>query len=529
MSANITFFDANPIDSALEAVAVKLNQRDDVAIAKQSLPPGSTLRMDVGSITTQSLIASAHKVALRNVLKGQPVRRYGQIIGFASRDIVAGDHVHTHNLSVHAHANAGDANRDYAFSSEVHPLAAPAHTRYFNGFKRPSGRVGTRNYLLVLSTVNCSAFTSKEIAKHFDAHFMARYPNVDGVIAITHGWGCGLQHGGENYQILQKVLAGFANHANVGGFILVGLGCEGNQVEELVDNHNLTYGNGHRPLRMTIQDRGGIRATIKAGIEAVEELLPMVDAYMRTAQPISELNLALECGGSDAWSGVTANPALGEAADRLVAHGGTACLAETTEIYGAEHLLTRRAISREVGEKLLSKITWWEKYTSMMGIEIDNNPSPGNKAGGLTTIYEKSLGAVAKGGSAPLMDVFGYAEPITTRGFVFMDTPGYDPVEATGQVAGGCNLLCFTTGRGSVFGFRPTPSIKICTNSATYEKMREDMDMNAGKLLDGVPMSEVADELFELLLRVASGEKTKSEQLGIGEDEFQPWNIGGTL
>jgi altronate hydrolase len=300
-------------------------------------------------------------------------------------------------------------------------------------------------------------------------------------------------------------------------------------VEELVDNHNLAYGNGHRPLRMTIQESGGIRATINKGIEMVESLLPQVNACTRTAEPVSELNLALECGGSDAWSGVTANPALGLAADELVRQGGTACLAETTEIYGAEHLLTRRAVTREVGEKLLSKVRWWEQYTKMMGVEIDNNPSPGNKAGGLTNIYEKSLGAVAKGGSMPLADVFGYAESITTRGFVFMDTPGYDPVEATGQVAGGCNLLCFTTGRGSVFGFRPTPSIKICTNTATYNKMTEDMDVNAGKVIDGVPLADVGSEIFELLLRVASGEKTKSELMGIGEDEFQPWNIGGTV
>ncbi len=358
---------------------------------------------------------------------------------------------------------------------------------------------------------------------------MAAYPNIDGVIALTHGLGCAFKHGGENYQLLQRTLAGFANHANIGAYIVVGLGCEGNQVEELVDNYNLRYGDGHKPLRMTIQDSGGVSETIAKGIAAVEALLPLANAIHRTPQPISEIMLALECGGSDAWSGVTANPALGLASDMLVQNGGTTCLAETTEIYGAEHLLMRRAISAAVGEKLAQKVKWWEQYAAKLDIEIDNNPSPGNKAGGLTTIYEKSLGAVAKGGTMPLMDVYGYAEPITSRGFVFMDTPGYDPVEATGQVAGGCNVLCFTTGRGSAFGFRPTPSIKISTNTTLYENQKNDMDLNAGKLLDGVPMQQVADELLDLIIAVASGQKTKSEQLGIGEDEFQPWMIGGTL
>jgi altronate hydrolase len=515
-----------PFDQA----AIRLHPSDDVAIAKINLPVGQTLAAsETLSVRTQQLIPSGHKFALRPIATGEPLRRYGQVIGFASRAIQLGEHVHIHNISVQEFA------RDYAFSADVQPVAyAPAHERRtFMGYKRADGRVGTRNMIAVISTVNCSAHTCREIAHHFTPERLSAYPNVDGVIALTHGSGCATRTGGPDYVLLQRTLAGMACNPNVAAYIIVGLGCETNQIAELIANYSSAFeAQARMSLRrphLTIQDTGGIRKTIQAGVEAVEELLPTVSAIERTPQPISELTVALQCGGSDGWSGVTANPVLGMAVDELVRQGGSAVLAETPEIYGAEHLLTRRAISLEVGQKLIDRVHWWEQHCQRLGLEIDNNPSPGNKAGGLTTIYEKSLGAVAKGGTTPLMGVYEYAERVTARGFTFMDTPGYDPVSATGQVAGGCNLVVFTTGRGSVFGFKPAPSIKVCSNSATYERMSDDMDVNAGKVLEGMPMEQVAAELLDLMVAVASGQPSKSEAQGVGEAEFNPWNLGGVL
>lgn len=516
---------AAPGAVALSDVAVRLNPSDDVAVAKTHLQAGTALTFDGARVEVRQFVATGHKIALRDAAESAPLRRYGQVIGFATRPIRAGDHVHVHNLAAHAF------DRDYAFGADAAPydVLPLERRRTFQGIARPDGRVGTRNYVAVISSVNCSAHTVREIAHHFTPERLAAFPNVDGVIPIAHGWGCATRIGGENDVLLQRTLAGIARHPNVAGYVLVGLGCETNQIEVLIDNQALRLEDGGRPLRMTIQDTGGVRKTIASGVAAVESLLPGADAARRAPQPISELILALQCGGSDGWSGVTANPLLGLVADAVVRSGGRAVLSETPEIYGAEHLLTRRAASREVGEKLVRLIRWWESYAAKMNLDIDNNPSPGNKAGGLTTIYEKSLGAVAKGGSMPLMDVFGYAEQVTTRGFTFMDTPGYDPVSATGQSAGGCNVMLFTTGRGSVFGFKPTPSIKVCTNTATYNALSEDMDFNAGRVLDGALMDDVAGELLELVIDVASGRKTESEELGIGENEFQPWHVGGTL
>jgi altronate hydrolase len=461
---------------------------------------------------------------LSTIESGAAVRRYGQIIGFATQLIQVGDHVHTHNLGVQ------DFARDYAFGVDVQPVDyVPEHERRtFLGYKRPDGRVGTRNMIAVIASVNCSAHVVREIAHHFSDEKLAGFANVDGVIPMAHLSGCANQIGGADYQLLQRTLAGMARNVNIGAYILVGLGCEANQISDLMANYGLGAGD-FQPPTLTIQENGGIRKTIQSGIEAVEKLLPLVNSVERTPQPISELMIGLQCGGSDGWSGVTANPILGLAADEIVRQGGTVVLAETPEIYGAEHLLTRRAISVEVGQKLVDKVHWWEQHTQRLNIEIDNNPSVGNKVGGLTTIYEKSLGAVAKAGGTPLTGVYEYAEPVTERGFTFMDTPGYDPVSATGQVAGGCNLIVFTTGRGSVFGFKPAPSIKVVTNSETYNRMEEDMDVNAGQMLDGVSMETVAAELLDLIIAVASGQPSKSEAQGVGEAEFNPWNLGGTL
>ncbi len=513
----------------LGEVAIQLHPNDDVAIAKKTIMPGLVMRLPVGNpVVARQLIQPGHKVAIKAVVDGGPVHRYGQIIGFATRPIVEGDHVHSHNVGVQ------QFSRDYAFATAVpEVLFVPEEKRRtFEGYLRPDGRVGTRNFLAIIGTVNCSASTIRAIEAEFTPEVMSQFSNVDGVIGLTHKSGCGMRHGSDAVEQLQKTLAGFAQHPNVGAYILVGLGCETNQVREMIAETGLdVYGNkmGTQPLFLTIQESGGIKKTVEIAREMIMNLLPEVNQARRTTQPASKLVVALQCGGSDGWSGITANPALGFAMDELVRQGGTAVLSETPEIYGAEHLLTRRARTVEVGQKLVDRIKWWENYTAINGQDLDNNPSPGNKLGGLTTIFEKSLGATAKGGNTPLNAVYKYAERITERGFVFMDTPGYDPVSATGQVAGGANLIVFTTGRGSVFGFKPSPSIKVATNSEMYQKMTGDMDINAGKVLDGVSTQEVGAEIFEKILAVANGEKSLSEAQNIGTEEFNPWTLGAML
>ncbi len=502
----------------VEEVAVRLHPQDDVAIAKTELREGLLLTVEEAPGPQELVVCEpipvGHKVALRPLAPGEPVRRYGQIIGFAGRPIRPGEWVHTHNLSLQ------ELDRDPAFGADVRPVEVvpDRQRRTFLGYRRADGRVGTRNYLAVISTVNCSAHAAREIARHFTAERLAPFPHVDGVLALTHCLGCPIQ-----YPLLQRTLAGMARHPNVGGYLLVGLGCETNQVAALKAGFGLT-GPG-----LVIQELGGLRRTVQAGIAAVEEMLPAVNAAVRTAQPLSELMLALQCGGSDAWSGVTANPVVGLVADQVVQQGGTVVLAETPEIYGAEHLLTRRAVSPEVGHRLLAMVDWWREYARRMGVDMDDNRSVGNQAGGLTTIYEKSLGAVAKAGSTPLIAVYDYAEPVTARGFVFMNSPGYDPVAVTGQVAGGCNLVLFTTGRGSVLGFKPAPCIKVGSHSALYERMADEIDLDAGQVLAGVEMAQVAARLLDLVVAVASGQPTRSEAQGVGEAEFCPWNVEGVL
>lgn len=526
MSGNVNLFGDVPAGVVpFNSVALRLHPADHVGVAKRPLQAGTVLATETGQLIIQQFVADGHKFALEAVAQGESVRRYGQIIGFASQAIAPGDHVHTHNLAVQ------DFAREYAFSVDYEPvtLTPDDQRRTFMGYKRADGRVGTRNYIGVISTVNCSAHTVREIAHHFTAERLAEYPNIDGVIALAHLSGCAVQIGGADYVLLQRTLAGMAQHVNIGAYIIVGLGCEANQIADLVSNYRLNGNAGLTPPSLTIQGEGGVRKTIQAGIDAVEELLPMVNNAERSPQPISELMVALQCGGSDSWSGVTANPLVGMVSDEIVRQGGTVVLGETPEIYGAEHMLTRRAASEAVGRKLIDKVHWWEEHSRRLGIEIDNNPSPGNKLGGLTTIYEKSLGAVIKGGSTPLTGVYDYGEPVTARGFTFMDSPGYDPVAVTGQVAGGSNLVLFTTGRGSAFGFKPAPSIKLATNSTMFNHMEDDMDYNAGKILEGVPMSQATDELLDMVIAVASGQPSKSEAQGVGEAEFNPWNLGGTL
>ena len=501
-------------------LTIRLNAADDVVIARAELPAGTEVIKE--KVRTAVTVPAGHKIATRALKTGDPVRRYNQIIGFATQPISPGDHVHVHNLGM------GEFERDYAFGADYVPTEFAAEPATFMGIKRDDGRVATRNYLGVISSVNCSAHVCRLIAKYFDDDFMAQYSNVDGVVPIHHRTGCGMGADGEPMAVLRRTLGGYAIHPNFYASLLIGLGCEANQINNLLAAQGLKRSD--RLKAFTIQDTGGTRKTIDQGIGMIKEMLPDANRVSREELPASHLSLGLECGGSDGYSGISANPALGAAADLLVMHGGTAMLSETPEVYGAEHLLTRRAVSREVGEKLVKRIKWWEDYTTRLGGEMNNNPSPGNKAGGLTTILEKSLGAVAKGGTQGMMDVYEYAEHVTAKGFVFMDTPGYDPVSVTGHVAGGANVVCFTTGRGSAYGCKPAPSIKLATNSALFQKQEEDMDVNCGLIVDGkASIEEVGQEVFDLILKVASGQKSKSEQWGYGEDEFAPWVLGPTM
>jgi altronate hydrolase len=516
--------------------AVLLRPDDNVAVAVSALAKSQAVSLGNGTdLKITDFVRPGHKFATCDLAEGEAVRKYGQTIGFASKAISCGEWVHVHNCS------ADLFDRDYEYATDIpdHPTTNETHT--FKGYPRADGRAGTRNYVAIVSTVNCSASTSKLIADNFPKDELAKYENVDGLLPITHKTGCGMQFDGGDHKQLSRVLAGFAQHPNVGAYLIVGLGCEVAQSSHLVESQKLVTvdglgdssngggSNGHKPVMINIQDAGGVKKTVEAGIEAIRRMLPQVNDVERVDVPASKLVLGMECGGSDGNSGITANPAVGVASDLIVAQGGTSILGETPEIYGAEHLFTRRAVNRAVGEKLIERIRWWEWYTSIFNAEINNNPSPGNKEGGLTTIYEKSLGAVAKGGAAPLASVLEYAEPATTPGLAIMDTPGYDATSLTGIVAGGANVCVFTTGRGSVYGCKPSPCLKIATNSILYERMTDDMDINAGRILEGASLEEIGREIFDELLAVASGKPTKSEAQGLGEEEFSPWIIGPVL
>ncbi len=501
--------------------AIRLNPSDNVVVALRDLEAGSSLPGVEAALLSE--VARGHKIAATAIPAGTHVLRYGQIIGMAKSDIAPGEHVHVHNLGM------GDHAQDYAHATQAMPLPAIAEQREFQGFHRADGKVGTRNYIGILTTVNCSGSVAKFIAEAAEkSGILDEYPNVDGIVPIVHGTGCGMSLKHEGFATLFRTLSGYAQHPNFAGVLLIGLGCEVMQLSELV---------GGRPIRpdgelryMTIQNEGGTRRTIERGLEELKGILEIANTSVRAPAPASEIVIGMQCGGSDGYSGITANPALGHASDLLVRHGGTTILSETSEIYGAEHLLTRRAETVEIGEKLIDRIRWWEDYTARNHGEMDNNPSPGNKRGGLTTILEKSLGATAKGGTAPLRGVYKFAEPVDRKGFVFMDSPGFDPCSVTGQIASGANIVVFTTGRGSVSGFKPTPCIKLATNSEMYARMSEDMDLNCGDIItEGVSIEEKGREIFELALRIASGAQTKSEQLGFGGAEFVPWQMGAVM
>ncbi|MCO6458111.1 MAG: altronate dehydratase [Pirellulaceae bacterium] len=513
--------------TATRTSAVYLHPHDNICVAARSLDAGDRIEVDGRPLALLAAVRLGHKIAVRPIAEGEPVKKYGQTIGFATRPIEPGEWVHCHNVGL------DQFERDYAICRDVPPPPTPITDRTFQGYRRPGGGAGTRNYVAVISTVNCSASVARYVAQRFDRSALAPYPNIDGVVAFTHHGGCGMEFAGPMHEMLNRVMGGIARHPNIGAYLLIGLGCEQGAMGYLLESQRLVQidgtGAATGPAVFSIQDQGGTVKTVEAAARKLAELLPRANDVRREPIPASEIILGTECGGSDGNSGITANPAVGVASDLLVACGGTSILAETSEIFGAEHLLTRRARSPEVAQKLIERIGWWQWYAGLYGGELDNNPSVGNKEGGLTTIAEKSLGAVAKAGSTALMEVYQYAEPVRAKGLVVMDTPGFDPPSVTGMVAGGANVIVFTTGRGSCFGCKPVPSIKIVSNTPTYERLRDDMDLNAGTVLEGSTVEEVGREIFEEILAVASGQQTKSEQHGIGDEEFTPWLIGPIL
>ena len=505
--------------SRTDSPLLHLHPNDNVLVAKTALALGQEIS-ELG-VRTRAQVPAGHKIAARRIAAGEQVKKYDTVIGVATRDLEPGDYVHSHNLQL------VDYYRDPAFGADVQPVdyVPEAERATFQGFVRPGGGVGTRNFIGILSSVNCSATVIKRIAAHFTPERLAAYPHVDGVAAFAQTSGCGMSSPSEHFDVLRRTLAGYARHPNLAGVLIVGLGCERNQVDALVDSQGLKEGKLLRT--MVMQDVGGTRATIEAGIRAIEEMLPIANEARRTTVSASHLKIGLECGGSDGFSGITANPGLGAAMDILVRHGGTAILSETPEIHGVEFMLTRRAITPEVGQKLLDRLAWWEKYTAGQNAQFNGVVGHGNQAGGLANIFEKSLGSAMKGGTTPLRAVYEYAEPITENGFVFMDSPGYDPVASTGQIASGAQLICFTTGRGSMFGSKPAPTIKLASNTPMFTRLEEDMDINCGVVIDGeCAVAELGQRIFDQILRHASGEETKSELLGLGDHEFVPWHMG---
>ena len=499
---------------------IRLHPNDNIVVARVDVAIGTEVPSE--GFTSRSQTPAGYKIAAKKIAKGEPILKYNVTVGFANTDIEAGTMVHSHNTEFR------EFDRDYAYASEYQPtLLLPEQERAsFQGYVRSNGKVGTRNFIGVLSTVNCSATVVNKIADWFTPERLKEFPNVDGVVAFSHDIGCGMEMSGEPMELLRRTMAGYARHLNLAAALIVGLGCERNQLKGLMEQEELTAGTNLHTFIM--QESGGTRKTIESGIEALKALLPEANKAKRQTVSASHLCVGLQCGGSDGFSSITANPALGAAIDILTRHGGTGILSETPEIYGVEHTLTRRAISKEVGEKLIKRIRWWkDEYSVGRDVQINGQVSPGNQIGGLANIFEKSLGSSMKGGTGPLMEVYKYAEPVTAKGFVFMDTPGFDPVSATGQIAGGANLIAFTTGRGSMFGSKPAPCIKLATNTPMYERLNEDMDINCGEILDGtVSVQEMGQRIFELFLRTASGEPSKSELLGLGDYEFVPWQIG---
>lgn len=498
---------------------IRLDAQDNVVVARTVIPAGTFIEAE--NITTLNEVPSGYKIATTTIRKGDPILKYNTVIGFAAVELTPGTMMHDHNIEFHEY------QRDYAYGRDYRPpeVLPESEQATFQGIVRADGRVATRNYIGVLAISNCAATVVHKVADYFTGERLAEYPNVDGVVPFSHDQGCGGDSTAGPMAALRRTLGGYVRHANLAAVVVVGLGCERNQMKEFLEAEKLMPGPKLRTFIM--QELGGTRKTIEAGIAAVKEMLPEANEVRRQTVSASHITVGLQCGGSDGFSGLSANPALGVAMDILTRNGGTAILSETSEIYGVEQTLTCRAASKEIGEKLVRQMRWWkDEYCVGRDMQINGKVSPGNNKGGLANVFEKSLGGVKKGGSGPLMEVYDYAEPVTKKGLVFMDTTGYDPASATGQIAGGANMIIFTTGRGSCFGSVPSPTIKLATNTPLFERMEEDMDMNCGIVIDGkATVQEMGQLIFEQLLRNASGEKTKSEELGVGRVEFVPWRL----
>ncbi|MCA0920857.1 UxaA family hydrolase [Pseudooceanicola nanhaiensis] len=508
-------------ETAPRSPVLRLSPGDNIVVAIREIPAGTALPTE--GVTANHDVPQGHKVATRPIQAGAPILKFETVIGYAAHDIAPGDWLHSHNIKFDA------VEKDYAFARDYVPteILPPEQRATFQGIKRANGKVGTRNYIGLFVTVNCSATVARKIANYFDEERMEDWPNVDGVIPFIHESGCGMELTGEPMDLLRRTLAGYIRHPNMAGAVVCSLGCERNNLVQFFEEQSLAEGKMLHTV--TMQNVGGTAEAIKTGKAAVRAMLDEANKIERTPCSAEHITIGMQCGGSDGLSGLTANPALGRAADILIQHGGTAILSETPEIFGVEHLLTRRARSEEVGRKLVERMDWWLDYTKGKDTQINGVVSPGNNAGGLANVLEKSLGGSKKGGTTGLMEVYRYAEPVVEKGFIFMDTPGFDPVSATGQIAGGANLICFTTGRGSCFGSYPSPTIKLASNTPMFTKMVEDMDINCGEIVDGTKtLDEMGEDIFQHILRIASGEKSKSEALGVGEEEFAPWPIGVT-
>ncbi len=497
---------------------IQLHSADNVAIARSPIEAGVEV---FNGIVTTGLIKAGYKIAIKPIKKGDAIRKYNVIIGYADSNIEVGAMLENHNVMFH------EGQKDYAFCRDYVPvkLLPASEQATFQGYVREDGQVGTRNFVAVVATVNCSATVVHAVADYFNADRLAEFPNVDGVAAFSHHLGCGMPQTGEPMNLLHRTLGGYITHSNVASALVIGLGCERCQIGGLLGSQGIKK--SARVQTMVMQDTGGTRASIATGIETVKAMLHEANKNTRKSVSAKHIKVGLQCGGSDSFSSITANPGLGRAVDILARHGGTGILSETPEIYGVEHTLTSRAVTREVGDKLVERIRWWKEYCKGYDVQINGKVSPGNQKGGLANITEKSLGSSMKGGTGPLMEVYEYAHMVNQSGVVFIDTPGYDPVSATGQIAGGANMIAFTTGRGSCFGAKPAPSLKLASNTYMYERMTEDMDINCGKIVDGTAtLDEMGQKIFQLFLDTASGKATCSEMLDLGRHEFVPWQIG---
>jgi len=484
---------------------------------QKRLHPGDNVAI---ALERTGVVPAGHKVALRAIEPGEPIVKGGAVIGHASAPIEAGGHVHTHNV-----ANAaGEAPAAVPQPPEMLPAGQRAT---FRGIVRDHGRVATRNFIVVIVTVNCAATTARRIAEHFTEERLAAWPEVDGVVALTHELGCGMEMTGEPMDLLRRTIAGTVRHANVAGALVCSLGCERNNVYKLLEAQKLEA--GPRLKTLVMQERGGTARTIEEGIAAIEAMLPLANAVRRVPVSAEHLVVGVQSSGADAFSQVTANAALGAAVDLVIANGGTAILSGTAELHGMEAALAARAASPEVAARLGRRMQWWQQNHAGRDTPFDARLAPSQAAGGLTTPFERALSAAQRWGRFPLADVYEYAHPVTSKGLVFMDTPAHEAVAATGQIAGGANLICMTTGHGTGFGSLPAPTLKLASHSAIYRRMQDDLDIDCGPVLDGeVSVEAMGQRIFEAILRHASGEKTRAEELGVGDSEFVPWPIGLT-